>query len=61
MPNNTPSWNRLKKDPDFYKKYKLNTNPAKGRTYLPINNKEHKQEDGDIPPYEEEETDDCFT
>ncbi len=34
MPNNTPSWNRLKKDPDFYKNNELNTSPV-GRTYIP--------------------------
>lgn len=36
MPDNKPSWNRLMKDPDFYKKFKLNTNPVYGRTFIPI-------------------------
>ena len=38
MPHNKPSWSRLMKSPDFHDKYKLNTNPAHGRTYIPKDN-----------------------
>ena len=39
MPNNKQSWKNEMKNPDFHKNYKLNTNPAQGRTYIPKENK----------------------
>lgn len=36
MPKGTKSWASQMKDPTFFQRFTLNTNPRYGRTYIPI-------------------------